>query len=149
MLTRTEVLSAQNFDYLLSEFQGLDPESHERMYRVLTAAGQEKFIEAIRSAKDEFLIAFGILTEEPVLVMPALPRETSLSFSAIPESIEQVDKCFESFYQDPKFAEYTAGQSDKELFKLFKLARLAAGVAETSQSTSAIAQYAEAFNLSA
>jgi hypothetical protein len=145
MLGRGESLEKSTFEYLLNEFQASGA-SDDPTYARLPEDAKAAFIQAIRDAEGEFLLAYSSMTVE-ALAVPSNSRATIQAFTAMPETIDEVNSCFDSFIRDEKFADSLQGYSRKEQFLAFKIARRAAGVVESPATQQAIDLYSEEFGL--
>jgi hypothetical protein len=147
-LGRQEELTQQKFEELFAEFKSSQA-SDDRVYHGLSKTGKEKYMDAILATKEEFLTAFGAMTVEPDFSTLSVAREASLSFSAMPSTLDEVNACFDSFLKDDRFAGVIGGRSLKEQFFAFTVARATLGVVESKESAAAISQYAVEFGLCA
>lgn len=141
------ILDMKSFECYLGQFQKEATAESARHYRRLDSKAQEIYIEAVRAAAPEYLIAFSAVSTEPGLVMPAPVREGSLSFAAMPKTLEEVYECFNSYCADAEVAKILAGKSPKVQFSAFKEARRLSGIVETPETTQAINEFAAAFDL--
>jgi hypothetical protein len=143
---RNESLSADGFDFILSQF-ARHAALNLKGYNQLDAAAQKRCIDCINEVKGQFLKAFSDLNTDISLAKLPTLREMNLTFTAMPTTAEGMLECFAAFCADSRFNSILQSSSDPARLAAFKITRLALGVTETEGTSGAMSEMVRQFNL--